>query len=99
MLTTPFSNNTLREIAFVGFGSLPSFRTGILFHSRSSNHTTHTCDDIHTHLIFQGNALGDFYFRTRSVLSPIECREDPRSHDCYNPEVTSEDLTVTKVQV
>eukprot|EP00729_Bicosta_minor_P008330 gene8330-31955_t len=64
-----------------------------IYHVNPSNYSAQGIAEMDT-----GNALGDFYFRTRSVLSPIECREDPRSHDCYNPEVTSEDLTVTKVQ-
>jgi len=65
-----------------------------IYHVNPSNYSAQGIAEMDT-----GNALGDFYFRTRSVLSPIECREDPRSHDCYNPEVTSEDLTVTKVTV
>eukprot|EP00038_Savillea_parva_P001731 m.106872 g.106872 ORF g.106872 m.106872 type:complete len:286 (+) comp10603_c0_seq2:70-927(+) len=43
------------------------------------------------------DALGDFFFSGRSVCKPIECAINPHEHDCTNPEVTSDDLTVTKV--
>jgi hypothetical protein len=44
-------------------------------------------------------ALGDFYFDGRSKCAPIECADEPHAHDCYNPEVSSADLTITEVRV
>jgi len=44
-----------------------------------------------------GDALGDLYFDLRSVDLPIECVEDPYSHDCDNEEVVSPNLGITRL--
>jgi len=44
-----------------------------------------------------GDAFGDLYFDMRSVDLPIECAEDPTSHDCVNVEVVSPDLGITRL--
>lgn len=43
------------------------------------------------------DVLGDMFFDMRSKALSIECAQDPRSHDCTNPEVTAPDLTVNKL--
>jgi len=40
---------------------------------------------------------GDAFFDLRSVALPLECAESPHSSDCTNPEVTSDDLVITKL--
>jgi len=65
-----------------------------LYHVNPKNYSSQGIAEMDT-----GDALGDFFFAGRSVCSPIECAEDPHQHDCTNPEVTSGDLTVTKVIV
>ena len=37
------------------------------------------------------------YFDMRSKALPIECADDPTSMDCTNPEVTANDLVITKL--
>jgi hypothetical protein len=39
----------------------------------------------------------DMYFDMRSKALPIECAQDPTSLDCTNPEVTANDLVITKL--
>ena len=42
---------------------------------------------------------GDMYFDLRGVITPLECAHASPStaHDCDNPEVTSDDLVITKL--
>ena len=40
---------------------------------------------------------GDMFFSMRSIVQPIECANDPSSHDCTNVEVTSNSLVITKL--
>ena len=40
---------------------------------------------------------GDAFFDLRSIAQPMECAHDSRSSDCTNPEVTSNDLVITKL--
>lgn len=46
-----------------------------------------------------GDAFGDMYFDIRSTSLPLECAHPTNrtSHDCYNAEVVSNDLVVTKL--
>jgi len=46
-----------------------------------------------------GDAAGDAYFALKEVGKYRECREDPRSFDCQNPEVNSDDLVVTELLI
>ena len=39
------------------------------------------------------------YFILRSVVSPIECAEDPTAEDCTDVEVVSPNLVATKLQI
>jgi hypothetical protein len=44
-----------------------------------------------------GDAAGDLYFLMRSVVSPIECAQDPTAEDCTDAEVVSASLVATKL--
>jgi hypothetical protein len=46
-----------------------------------------------------GDALGDLYFYVQQFFLPEECKDDPRSFDCQNPERLDKDLVVTKVDL
>ena len=43
-----------------------------------------------------GDAAGDLFFFLRSATWPVECEKDPKSHNCFNPEVVATDLAATK---
>ena len=43
------------------------------------------------------NVEGDIFFDLRSAMEPMECRQDPQSRDCTNPEVTANDLVISKL--
>ena len=44
---------------------------------------------------------GDMYFDLRGVITPLECAHPSKSsaHDCDNPEVTADDLVITKLEL
>jgi hypothetical protein len=46
-----------------------------------------------------GDTAGDLYFLLRSVVSPIECAQDPGAEDCTDTEVISSSLVATQLSM
>lgn len=46
-----------------------------------------------------GDDTGDLYFILRSVVSPIECAQNPEAEDCTDVEVISPSLVATKLEI
>jgi hypothetical protein len=46
-----------------------------------------------------GDSIGDLYFLMRSVVSPIECAQNPSAEDCTDSEVVSNRLVATRVSM
>jgi len=64
-----------------------------LYHVNPANYTPEPIN------MNTGDARGDMFFDLRSVVLPLECKDDPTQMDCKNSEVVSPNLVITKIVV